>query len=534
MIDLASKEELKAKMKASVGKIKKFAKEEKHDAASKIRSAKANVMDKYDSGVIKTQNSAFADKMADLVGGLTAKNEKELLQDEDGTFRKIRKVMITAGLVVTPFIIGLPIKMVDEAIQRKVDLKNAEKYDKTFEREILWTEKEIKEREKKGEKTDDLKKYLESLKKARAKNTAYIEKVKKDERENDAKTKATKEAIEWPTKSLTMNPMLKFHFMKEAYYPSKEDYEEDLTTTFFEAMQYAANRVKYPTWDELNAKPEEPTVSAESVQFPQELSDKRKSAIIMATSFITNSMMSDKTLSSSLESACTAAGKSVFHNGSVDKITLFSFDYDRKVNTRSMNTKLETLMDSLNKRIAFTGCKVVMEGSYEAPKVVMEGIVQKAEDTVRAVVHKARDVAPNENPLKTAERVTSPVDNAFNKLLDDVKNALRSDTKDAIVHGQYRVKLLRIIAKCIAVGGLYYIHPALAAIGILGKLAYDKSVDQAERTKITNDLKTEIEITTEKIEDAKSKGDNESKYKLMRIKKALESEQARIQLHLDK
>ena len=113
---------------------------------------------------------------------------------------------------------------------------------------------------------------------------------------------------------------------------------------------------------------------------------------------------------------------------------------------------------------------------------------------------------------------------------------MKSDTKEKIVSGsEYRFKAVRIIAKCIAYGGLaVLVHPAVAAIAFLGNMAFDKHIDVKERAKIVNDLQTELEVTKEKIKDADSKGDNENKYKLMRIEKSLENEINRIKLHQDK
>lgn len=535
--------DLKEKLKASRGKVKHYASTVKHDAASKVKEAGKNVKTKYDSGVVKTQNTAMADKMADLTGGLTKKSEEELLQDKDGTFRTARKVIINAGVVIAPFIISLPIKMIDEAIQRKVDLKHAKEYDRVYEREILWCDNEIERRRKEGTKVDDLVKYRENLKKARVKNAAYIESIEKAEAKTAKANKATKEALEWPYQSSTMHPALKFHYMKEEYYADEDSYTDDLCKTFFEAMQWAARRTHYPDLVKEEEHPVAETTVKESQQLelPEYVQESRKSAIIMGQSFFLNSIRADKTLTTALENVCTSGGKSLFTTGGVNKINLVDFDYDKisRSSHDSMNRKLKVLTESLNKKIGFTGCEVHIGGNAETPAIVLEGetvrkVVQTAQDVVRKAVNVGRDVVPDESPTKTADRVVEPVDNAINKFLDDVKSALSSDTRDRIKYGEYRVKLTKIIAKAIAYGAMYYIHPALAAIAFLGKMAFDKYCDQSERTKIQHDIDTELEITKEKINDAKAKGDNEAKYKLMRIQKALEAEQARIKLHMDK
>ena len=154
---------MKDKLKANIGKIKNRSKE-------KASETKNDLAKKYDSGVGKVQSTALADKMADMSDGLTKKNEKELLENKDSTFRKVRKVFINGTVLITPFIIGIPIKMVDDAIQRNVDLKNAEEYDKIFERELLWVDSEIAKRRKEGKEVNrfvgvtDKNELLEALK----------------------------------------------------------------------------------------------------------------------------------------------------------------------------------------------------------------------------------------------------------------------------------------------------------------------------------------------------------------------------------
>ena len=110
---------------------------------------------------------------------------------------------------------------------------------------------------------------------------------------------------------------------------------------------------------------------------------------------------------------------------------------------------------------------------------------------------------------------------------------ISDEKKEEILLGENKFKLTRVVTKCIAYGGLMLIHPALAAIAFLGKLARDHRVDIKERDKIVNEMNHELTLVREKIKDADSKGDNKEKYALMRIVNKLQTEISRIKFRTD-
>ena len=58
-----------------------------------------------------------------------------------------------------------------------------------------------------------------------------------------------------------------------------------------------------------------------------------------------------------------------------------------------------------------------------------------------------------------------------------------------------------------------------------------KDKDRRIRNELTRELETEIRICEEKINDANANGDQQEKYKLMRIKDKLTAEKHRVQLN---
>ena len=87
--------------------------------------------------------------------------------------------------------------------------------------------------------------------------------------------------------------------------------------------------------------------------------------------------------------------------------------------------------------------KFIIGESYN--QVATEGITQTAQDIVRKGVNTARKVVPNEGPVKSLDRITEPLDNIVNTTIDDFRSAMKSDKRDEIVDGKFRIKLTRVI-----------------------------------------------------------------------------------------
>ena len=521
---------LKEDLKGNVGKIKHRIKRATDSIGQKFKDGRAKINAKYDKGVTSTQKNPIVDKIANLTDGLTERDEEELLKNEDDTFRKIRKVIVNGSVILTPFIIGIPIKMIDTAIQNNVDLKNAEKYDKIYEREILWTEDEIKKRKKEGKDTEDLQKYLSNLKKSRAKTQSHIQKLKDAEAESSKKEKASKESMRVITEGNSLNPFVRFTLMQREDYRSDEEFDNALIQTFEQLMYGATQSID---WFE-KFKPVTESSNVEEVSEPVIDSGKRQSAYIITNGIMMEAISKDKELMKAFENHTGWGNQISFTHGNADKLQLYGFDSE-KLDSGNVTDKVKSLVESINGKIAYTNCQLTISDDSVYPVITLEGITQTAQDTVRKVVNTARDALPEESPVKSAERASEPLDDAVNKIINGARDALSHDKREEIANGKYRFKLVRIIAKCIAYGGLaILVHPAVAAIAFLGKMAYDRHIDRNERSAIVHDLESELEICKEKIKDAEAKGDNENKYKLMRIRKSLETETSRIKLHLDK
>lgn len=183
-------------------------------------------------------------------------------------------------------------------------------------------------------------------------------------------------------------------------------------------------------------------------------------------------------------------------------------------------------------------------------------VADKVGDKTRKIGFKAQASARDSKRLSTSvTKSVEPLTNLFNNTINKIKEDERKDRTEKIVTGNYHFKLSSLLRKTIitlgtyaagtgAVGvakkavvfgikGLTHLkHPVLLAIGLLTARAVDKKLERKERKKILTELEMELKMTREKIEDAKSDGNKEAKYELMRIENKLEKDIERIKFGL--
>ena len=83
-----------------------------------------------------------------------------------------------------------------------------------------------------------------------------------------------------------------------------------------------------------------------------------------------------------------------------------------------------------------------------------------------------------------------------------------------------------IAAASVAVTGVTGL--VISCISVLVGLAIDVSIDKKVRYQIIRELESELEIVKEKIDDSRGDDNKQNKYQLMRIKKKLEADLARV------
>ena len=131
------------------------------------------------------------------------------------------------------------------------------------------------------------------------------------------------------------------------------------------------------------------------------------------------------------------------------------------------------------------------------------------------------------NAGKAVAKVPMSVTNSLKKTVSDWDEMDDNRRKAYIIQPGTRKKYFKALKIAIMHGMAFAINPLLNIVLLICH-KFSASKDVRIRNELRKELEAEIRVTEEKIEDAKSAGDNQQKYKLMRIKEKLDAELVRV------
>ena len=122
---------------------------------------------------------------------------------------------------------------------------------------------------------------------------------------------------------------------------------------------------------------------------------------------------------------------------------------------------------------------------------------------------------------KNYKEAEEKVDSQITKAMNGIKGVLTGDVRTEVIEGK-KFSAIGLLKQLLGTVAIFSTNKIAGVIALVTKYALKKKTTQSERRKIIMELETEIELITEKIEDAKSDGNREAKYAMMRTKKDLE------------
>ena len=522
--------------------------------ASKLRFKKSQQeLDAlYNTPMNRNDFHPVTEQVAGLVDSLNDTPLDTLNSTKMATLKHVREAVQYGAVIATQNLIDMPMSLITADIDARVSPEVARENIQLLSKELMHTRSAIVMETRAHHTTNKLRAYSNSLALAKSTLSKYVADCRN---EDIGKQIAVAEAAMTSRIVNPQTPFEKFVALRPSMYSSTDAYADACLETFRGVLEEMGEKVKLDKPEPKPVKPEKKSPEeqkkeldkspkiTESGNKPNPAVEKamKESAVIRANS-IFDSIWSKFHI---IKDRCEVVRE--------DCCRFYHLEDGKEVATIARVTlndpkdcpKLRDTMDKAQKKIRdkFSeynnlSCEYVEESANTfALNIVYEDVVKVAQDAVRSGVHTVRRAAravSDSNPVDDINRAIEPLDNLVNKTIDDFKAARDEEKKDEAL-GQTRIKLLNVIGKCIAYGGLaILVHPAVAAIAFLGKLAYDKATVDTERTKIVNDLKRELTICEEKIKDADGKGDNENKYRLMRIKNELERQIVRVDYKTDK
>lgn len=146
----------------------------------------------------------------------------------------------------------------------------------------------------------------------------------------------------------------------------------------------------------------------------------------------------------------------------------------------------------------------------------------------KKVANSRRKAVDARNAGKATAKIPMNITNSIKKTVGEWDEMDDNRRKEYIIKPGFRKKYFRALRLCIMHYGAFAINPVLNIVLAISQKA-SHSKDVRIRNELMRELQAEIKVTEEKIEDAKSNGDNQQKYKLMRIKDRLQAELTRVQ-----
>jgi len=154
-------------------------------------------------------------------------------------------------------------------------------------------------------------------------------------------------------------------------------------------------------------------------------------------------------------------------------------------------------------------------------------MVRKTAHAIKSGIDKVSQTAGN--IARKAKEMAAPIMQKIRQVIDGSKKRTEQESREIVITDSEFLKLKRFFRTCIVVPVIAgtIVSPAFGIVAFLVQCAR-KTKDEKMRSQIVLELETELKLTREKIEDAKSESDKKAKYELMRLESRLEEELARI------
>lgn len=126
------------------------------------------------------------------------------------------------------------------------------------------------------------------------------------------------------------------------------------------------------------------------------------------------------------------------------------------------------------------------------------------------------------------KQLSMKLDSELNRTMKSAKKAMISDSRESIIRGSFLPSASRCIHIAIATGAAYLINPVLAVISLIGYIGCSKSLTEKERNLILDDIDIEIKMCDKYMKIAEDKDDLTAVREIMKTKRDLERQRARI------
>jgi len=500
---IASKIELKkAEGEVIGGTLVDSAKKGIIDGKNAVKDDKLkNQIDEFRKNCNKDPNDkTLPTKFKSLISSIFSKTPEQIIFEMPNLLGVIRAFIIIGALAIHP-IIGLLSFITSEILKVHYSRKSLDKIISAYKNEIKVVEGKLEKKD-----NEDLQKYLDELKKDLEKIEAYERELYTDE-ENDERDEA-KWAAEYESDDND----------------SSSDEEDDWGDI---------------DWDELD---EQTSISINNIATIMEsliepLQNRDVSGLIKDNivklspdvidtiadfSITVPVILERKPLCNTIEEYRNNLRESSRQTKSID-------DYIKINRLNEAMYKLKNAPMTYNTSVSLYDCEKVLTLIDEMVKFDQSMYITEM-DFVNNIKIAMNNIKRDAVKLSDAEKRTSKnIDMSLGSVAKGINDCMKADARDRVAAEKILPPASKCIKYAIATGAAWAVNPALAVLGVVGKIFCDKKFEHKYKQQALDDIEVELKIVKRKIEEAENNNaKSDTLRELYKIERELERQRQRI------
>ena len=462
-----------------------------------------NQIDEFRKNCNKDPNDkTLPTKFKSLISSIFSKTPEQIIFEMPNLLGVIRAFIIIGALAIHP-IIGILSFITSEILKVHYSRKSLDKITTAYKNEIKIVEGKLEKKDSK-----DLQKYLDELKKDLDKIETYEREMYTDE-ENDERDEA-KWAAEYESDDNDSS--------------SDSDEEDD--------------------WDDMDWSDidEQTSISINNIATIMEsligpLQDRDISGLIKDNivklspdvidtiadfSITVPVILERKPLCSTIEEYRNDLRKSSRQTKSID-------DYIKINRLNEAIYKLNNAPMTYNTSVSLYDCEKVLTLIDEMVKFDQSIYITEM-DFINNIKIAMNNIRRDAVKLSDAEKRTSKnIDMSLGSIAKGINDCMKADARDRVAAEKILPPASKCIKYAIATGAAWAVNPALAVLGVVGKIFCDKKFEHKFKQQALDDIEVELKICKRKIEEAENNNAKSDELReLYKIKRELERQRQRI------
>jgi len=500
---IASKIELKkAEGEVISGTLAASAKKGVVDGKNAVKDDKLkNQIDEFRKNCNKDPNDkTLPTKFKSLISSIFSKTPEQIIFEMPNLLGVIRAFIIIGALAIHP-IVGLLSFITSEILKVHYSRKSLDKIISAYKNEIKIVEGKLEKKD-----NEDLQKYLDELKKDLDKIETYEREMYTDE-ENDERDEA-KWAAEYESDD------------NDSSSDEEDDWDDIDWNDIDEQTSISINNIATimeSLIEPLKNRDVSGLIKDNIVKLSPDVID-----TIADFSITVPVILERKPLYDTIEEYRNNLRESSRQTKSID-------DYIKINRLNEAMYKLKNAPMTYNTSVSLYDCEKVLTLIDEMVKFDQSIYITEM-DFINNIKIAMNNIKRDAVKLSDAEKRTSKnIDMSLGSIAKGINDCMKADARDRVAAEKILPPASKCIKYAIATGAAWAVNPALAVLGVVGKIFCDKKFEHKFKQQALDDIEVELKICKRKIEEAENNNAKSDELReLYKIERELERQKQRI------